>query len=89
MMKYRDEISKLARYLADYGAEFEFRHIHDGYQICVPNKANCVWDVVCHSYSYGSQYGLLEGMGELFGDEDDDVEGYLTADEIIKRLLNE
>lgn len=42
-----------------------------------------LWDAVCHYGSYGYDEGLLEIMGTI---ANGDVEGWLTADEIILRL---
>lgn len=58
----------------------------DRHQICVGGNmvpGDCDWDVICHYGSYGSKEGLLEGMGSIFGT---DVEGFLTADEVIERI---
>ena len=63
----------------------EDMQIFDGLQVNYPNKENCVCDAICHSFSYGHEQGLLEIMG-LTEDEDDDVEGYLTAKEVFKRI---
>lgn len=43
------------------------------------------WDVICHYGSYGYEEGLLELMGSLLVGHND-VEGYLTADDIIERI---
>lgn len=46
-----------------------------------------VCDAVCHNSSYGHQEGLLEIMGLVNGDEvGDDVEGWLTAEEVFRRI---
>lgn len=45
-----------------------------------------LWDAVISDYSYGHEDGLLEAMGSLLGDRPGDVEGWLTADDIIRRL---
>lgn len=44
------------------------------------------WDAICHYGSYGYKEGLLEVMGSIVTDNEDTVEGWLTADEIIRRL---
>lgn len=41
------------------------------------------WDVVCHQYSYGGDKGLLEIYGSIV----DDVEGWLTAEDVINKYL--
>lgn len=43
------------------------------------------WDAVCNDMSYGHECGLLEVMGSISADPDD-VEGWLTADDILARL---
>lgn len=42
------------------------------------------WDVVCHSGSYGGRDGLLESYG--MKEDDGDVTGWQTAEDIIERL---
>lgn len=63
-----------------------FGEVH---QVIVFNEyGDRVWDAVCHYGSYGYEQGLLEVMGSEIVDPDagDSVEGWLTADEIIRRL---
>ena len=62
------------------GIEYEPMDLH---QIVVYKDGVRSWDVICHRGSYGCETGLLEGMGELFGI---DVEGYLTAADVIKKI---
>ena len=47
-----------------------------------------LWDAICHYGSYGYEQGLIEVMGKdvVSPDIEDEVEGWLTADDIIKRL---
>lgn len=48
-----------------------------------------IFDAICHYGSYGYHDGLLEIMGDIVTDEDDDqVVGYLTADDVVKRIIN-
>ena len=42
-----------------------------------------LWDAICHPGSYGYEKGLLEVMGDPV--TNNDVEGWLTADEIFAR----
>lgn len=88
-----EELNKLEEYLKRH--EIAFERI-DGYdyfgidrhQICVP----CVgegrkWDVICQFGSYGVEKGLLEICGELVRpDCGNDVEGWLTAEDVISRI---
>ena len=56
-------------------------------QIIVYENGKRVWDAICQKGSYGFEKGLIEIMGTIVSqDYEDDVEGYLTADEIINRL---
>lgn len=79
----RNEIVKLSKMLDKEKIPHEDMQIFDGLQVNYPNKENCVCDAICHSFSYGHEQGLLEIMGLT---EDDDVEGYLTAKEVFKRI---
>lgn len=47
-----------------------------------------IGDAVCHSGSYGHENGLLEimGLGVCMENAGDDVEGWLTAEEVLERL---
>ena len=58
-------------------------------QICVPEEGDrCKWDAICQAGSYGYEEGLLEIYGDLVDpkEDGDTVVGYLTADDVIKRL---
>lgn len=57
-------------------------------QIWYPSTEEPVCDVICHAGSYGHEEGLLEIMGLVDEDHGDDVEGYLTAREVFRRILN-
>ena len=54
-------------------------------QLWYPSCENNVCDVICHEYSYGGKEGLLEIMG-LSDDEEDDVTGWLTAENVFARI---
>ena len=60
------------------------------HQVFVKNKeGGKLFDAICHPGSYGYEQGLIEIMNgslKLTKDGDDDVEGWLTADEVVKRL---
>lgn len=79
-IQHISEIAKLARGLKARGIEYSMRTRVDGFQIVADG-----WDVVCFTGSYGAQRGLLEVRGRVITGHDD-VEGYLTADEILNRL---
>lgn len=78
---YRIEADKLAKSLIKNGVEFDYHKCFDGIQICCNG-----WDAICHSGSYGHERGLLEIMGIIVREDDDEVEGWLTAEEILQRL---
>lgn len=50
-----------------------------------PKKVQ-LWDVICHYGSYGADQGLLEIAGDIVEEEEGDVVGFLTADEVIERI---
>jgi hypothetical protein len=81
------EMDKLEKYLKDNGYLYERNAEYDGEQIIVYDKrGRRQWDAVCHCYSYGHKDGLLEIMGTIVKDKEMEVEGYLTAQDIIERL---
>ncbi len=61
----------------------------DWHQIIVFGKnGQRSWDAVCHTGSYGYKQGLLEVMGQpvVRKRDGDSVAGYLTAEEVIRRM---
>ena len=93
------EMDKLVEYLyknvAGDDRKVVTRPCCGGQQVVVCDKdGNWLWDAVCHQYSYGGADGLIEVMEQtdqnyVLSDEErecDDVIGYLTAEDIIKRL---
>lgn len=87
MIRNLTEMNKLENYLKANGFEYqredEDAEPMDKHQIIVFENGVRSWDVICHYGSYGSDEGLLEGMGDLFGP---DVDGYLTAEDVIKKI---
>lgn len=85
------ELDKLEEYLKANGYEYDRKDVYDnGYSdrhiITVTKNGKYQWDVICQHGSYGYPR-LLEAMGSPIVDGDeDDVEGYLTAETIISRL---
>ena len=85
-----NELLKLVKLLAKADIPFEIFPFTLGensitYQVCYPNKQDCLCDAICHKYSYGHEQGLLEIMG-LNEDPYDDVEGWLTAQQVFERI---
>lgn len=54
--------------------------------VAIDPKKVQLWDVICHYGSYGADQGLLEIMGDIVEEEEGDVVGFLTADEVIERI---
>lgn len=92
------ELDILTQYLKDHNIPFERYdcdkdiELDDEYtfhvnrhQICVPNQRYALWDVICQKGSYGYHDGLLEAYGDIV-DAEGEVEGYLTAQDVIERI---
>lgn len=92
------ELDKLEQYLKEHDYPYE-RIDEEGTGIGIPygsihqlivygdkEKSKRLWDAICHYGSYGFEQGLIEVMGEPVVRGEYSVEGYLTAEEIIKRL---
>lgn len=83
----KNEMIKLIEILTKSCIPFEITACWGAPQVWYPNREHAVCDVVCHKFSYGGKDGLLEVMGlvdkEKVGDE---VEGYLTAEEVANRI---
>lgn len=99
MRSMQFEMDKLIAYLyknvADDHHKIITRPYCGGQQVVVCDAdGNWLWDAVSYQYSYGGADGLIEVMEQtdqsyVLSDEEkerDDVLGYLTADDIIKRL---
>ena len=59
--------------------------------ICYPTFGeDRICSVICGTYTYGGDQGLLEIMGLLTPEEEeyDEVLGYLTADQVFERIKN-
>lgn len=83
--QYKKEPLRLASMCLANNIPFEIGELFGGLIVCYPCAGElCVSDAVCHDGSYGREKGLLEIMG-LVEDEEDDVEGYLTAEEVFMR----
>lgn len=82
------ELDKLENYLKNHNYEYDRHPLNEGEQIVVFIKGTDSWDfdAVCSPFTYGGNEGLLEIMGTIVENEEDEVEGYLTTEEIIDRL---
>jgi hypothetical protein len=85
------EILKLAFTLTACGIPYEISELFGGFHIQYPSAENCICSVICHNGSYGHEEGLLEIMGLLTLDEleQDNVAGWLTADDVAPRILDD
>lgn len=87
------ELNKLEEYLRKNQVPYnrlddEWGGGFNRHQIIVyedPEKVRYSWDVICHYGSYGYEDGLLEVMGTPVLRDDEDVCGYLTAENVIER----
>ena len=87
------ELDKLEQYLKEHKIPYERidgdRYFVDRHQITVfDENGEIQWDVICQEFSYGYSEGLLEAMGKpvVKKSDHDTVVGYLTAEDVIKRL---
>lgn len=82
------EMLKLIQMLTICGIPFEMRKHPAGtnYQVFYPSIVAQVCDVVCEDFTYGGTEGLLETMGLVDESVGDDVEGWLTAEEMFIKI---
>ena len=66
-----------------------FDHPLGGKHLAYPNRDKCVCSVILTPFSYGGSCGRMEIMGLLTPEEseEDDVVGYLDAQDVISRIL--
>ena len=78
-------MNKLAKLLAKSDIPFEiypYSMCGESYfQLCYPNKENCIVDAVSTPFTYGGKSGLIEVMWTCNWWQDEDVRGWLTANE--------
>ena len=84
--KYYQPIMRLADLCEREGIPFVVRPAFDGLQLVCPELETWDFDVICHRGSYGHEQGLLEVMGAICNSVDDDVEGYLSVEEVFERI---
>ena len=82
------EILKLNEMLTKAEIPHSFDRMFDGYQIVYFYKGERIADVIEHFGSYGSEENLLEIMGCMTPEEEEQgrVLGFLTAEEVFKRF---
>lgn len=96
-MRDLSELNKLEAYLKDHNIPYErddgaldLNGIFDRHIIIVYSQSGeREWDAICQYGSYGGDNGLIEIMGTIVQNDEDDVEGWLTADDIINRIKEE
>ena len=96
-MRDLTEMNKLEAYLKEHGYEYTREDRDEKSEVCPEMDVHQIvvywggqrqWDVICHYGSYGCQNGLLEMMDNTgkYITNKNGIEGWLTADEIIRRL---
>ena len=83
------EMDKLERMLVEADIPYEKSRMFGGKQLQYPCKGDAmVCSVILHRGSCGREEGLLETMGLLTDEEleRDTVAGYLTADDVFRRI---
>ena len=84
----KNEMTKLIKILKKSNIPFEVTSCEGAPQVWYPNRKHVVCDAVCHKFSFGGKDGLLEIMGLVDEEEvGDEVEGYLTAEEVANRIF--
>jgi len=77
------EMNKLVALLAKNNIPFEIKAFDfldkSTWQICSPSIADTKVDAICHAGSYGHENGLIEIMSRF----EEDVVGWLTAEEAL------
>ena len=94
-MRYR-EIMRLKKMLEEADVKFQVYEQQNGYDISSADfdfDSYKGWSVIEHDGSYGREKDLLEISFGLMTDderreEDDDVLGYLTAEQVFARILD-
>ena len=86
-----NEILRLKDMLTKANIPFWWKpHHFDGYLLAYPEKDAVICSVIEFSSSYGSKGDLLEIQGLMTKEEkkrhDDDVLGYLTAENVFDRI---
>lgn len=96
------EMEKLVEYLDKSGVNYERirepiivtfpdgidRDIGRNQVVVYDTEGNFKWDAICHYGSYGYRAGLLEIYGNIVDKkkDGDSVAGWLTAEDVIKRV---
>lgn len=82
-----NEMTTLALKLTAARIPFQVvEHWNNTVSVVYPDMQRHVCDAVCFPGSYGYEKGLLEIMG--LTENGDEVEGYLTANEVFKRIAS-
>ena len=84
----KNEMTNLIEILKKSNIPFQVTSCEGAPQVWYPNRKHVVCDAICHKYSFGGKDGLLEIMGLVDEEEaGDEVEGYLTAEEVANRIF--
>ena len=84
------EIKRLAEMLNNAQIPFFMRDVIDGYQILYGDDDDFICSAVEYGHTYGADEDLIEIMGLLTPEEleEDEVVGYLTAEDVFNRISN-
>ena len=84
--EWKDDVFKIKE--KGLVGHFGFERMYPAYQIVIYRDDERLCDAIFHYGSYGRDDGLLEIMGGLTKEEEenDNVLGYLTAEEVFKRF---
>lgn len=86
------EILKLNEMLTKYEIPYSVDRMLDGYQIVYFYNGERIADAVQHCGSYGEDENLIEIMGCLTPEEEEEganALGWLTAEEVFERFLKD
>jgi len=80
MNNFEKSCMELATKLISANVKFTYKKLYEGGKFQFTNGA----DAICHKWSYGGEQGFFETFG--FEEDNGDVTGWLTADEVVSRL---
>lgn len=81
------EILRLKEMLNGEDIPYDFEEYEGGYHLTVPDCRRPDFSIIEHDYSFGHEADLLEIMENIQdGNDGNDVEGYLTAEDVIERI---
>lgn len=85
-MEKRNEQEQLRKLLTEKGIEHEAYTSESGVEQVRFRVGTTKWSVICGWYSYGGREGLLEAWDMVRSHQ---PEGWLTAEEVLEKVLTE